>query len=1232
MHKISKLSPCFSDNVYIFESLFCARPNKGISDGSSSSGPGWEHLGEVAYEAFQNFDAKSARTSSLTTDALWNICLTAGNDAVASRAMNDLLFVYNSSSSPAPSEVSAKDENQFTSRIFAYLTQVKEGLASGNSPSSERSAERCIRILSAAIEQCSSLGGGANSVVERLDALQKQSAGSGAQVEQYLNLVPHGMRGKYSCHTVSVMAKPTRGGERSGGNSNPGSPASSGAGVEISEVTRSKEPVRFTIQIHPLQTIASIKSQIASHCNHDATMIKLTSITGKRAPHKNGSSSNLEPRISALRDTALASTLRITDGSEIVALLTDKPVGANNNNTSNGSNVSKEVVVVDDDPPDLSSYGPSNKEQSQQKDISSQVLPGATTSSSTSPSSKLDLTGLFSRNGMDGSSDLFFDTLISVLETLPVKSTMTTTSASSGNATDTHSLVWDLLLAMPTNPGIIAQVHAASSASSNPSSGGGDNMAVERIGGATADWSSLLDITYYERSVYVMQILDSFLRPCPAMFSSLSNEAAAGAATIDNVTTELSTSMNEMAKEFRTAFISSGGFEAVLRLFIASGNGSDTSRKACRNKMGNTCALRIIKECFFSTDNKLSNEGREMIARFDEVSMSNFLRSLVGIVTNEDGIYSDNAILRVLQLTRMLLESGAAVSGGVGIASSFTSLPNHAAETFLRSLLLWNGPSSLSSSSAPSATSVRSATNIRTSTEEMILAIPLLSTLALPWLIASLKNIDPASDGSDEFFSVLLKLVRSDNSTKNVEKLRELGNVVCAKLASYPRPSGETAHIDHSTGVLCGCLKLLIALIEVEGSIRASVSTEPSLDLLVEGASHILQALNVSSWSNDSSRPKTNSNDKSMIDLIGCVFDGFISSASSSGLPPICCDSESRKLAFDVISTAAQACSGGVGYSILSSKINTIIAKVAPTLRHKWGHAASVDDGHSSSRNNKSSRYSGLKNQGCTCYMNSVLQQLFMMPALRKNICSAELPSAVRSCGDCGTTAKVGGDTLVGKKISVHWENGNKYDAEVVSYNEVTGMHIIQYCPIMSVVHNQQSVDISNLPRDLPEEYILSEGRPGKETGAFDILPASDNNNTTDARAESKVQEDSASSSSEIKETPDEVSSRKLLEEVQRTFVNLDEGSRGRCFDPRALVEASHCLKLEFDVWQQNDASEYAIKLLDRLEIPLKKWSAEHFRYLAHTFGMKKTTQKICKECGLKVRRKIGFPKKLRTD
>jgi len=1231
MHNISELFPCFSDNVYIFENIFCdspASPRKRrhdelneYEDDEEHSGyrdsnpPRWETLGVIAYEAFQNFDAESARNSPLTTDALWNICLTAGNDVVATRAMNDLLSVYKSGSLAAPEStstegVSTNEDTRFSSRIFDYLTQVNAGLLTGSdSSSSERSAERCIRILSAAIEQCSSLGGGSDAVVERLSALQKQSSQHGVQVEEYLNVVPHGMRGQYSCHTVSVLAKATRGG-------------GSNAAGDNTEGTKNKDPNRFTIQVHPLQTIASIKSQIATYCNHDDTMIKLQSIMGKRLPKKSGdASANLEPRVSNLPDTTLASTLRITDGSELLVLLADKPIAP----AIGPVDLTKDTEETKKDEPA----------------INIAALAAAAEKVETPPevTSKLDLTGLFSSSGSDGSSDLFFDTLISVLETLPVKAAAspTTTSTGADEAKDTHSLVWDLLLAMPTNAGIISHVQTACSTAA-ASSSSSDNMAVEPIsGGSNADWSSLLDISHYERSVYIMQILDSFLRPCATMFSSLSSNeaepssvASTDIVSADIVIIELSASMEQMAKQFRTAFIASGGFEAVLRLFIASGTGSDASRKAGRNKMGNTCALRIIKECFFTSDNTLSNEGREMIGGFDEVSMSNFLRSLVGIITNEDNLYSDNAILRVLQLVRMLLESGAAASGGAGITTSFTSLPNHAAETFLKSLLLWNGSStsSSSSSSTPSLTSVRSATNIRKSTEEMILAIPSLSTVALPWLITSLKNIDSGTDGSDEFFSVLLKLVKTDNAIKNVEQLlEELGNVVCAKIASYPRPSGENAHIDHNTGVLCGCLKLLIALIEVQGG----GDTSSSRGFLVEGSAHILQALKISPWSEETGQGQDgmmNINDKPLIDLIGSIFDGFVSSAHSSGLAPICCDAESRKIAFDVIIAAAEACSGGVGYNILSSKINGILSKVAPTLRHKWGQAASIDDGNTSSRNSKatSSRYSGLKNQGCTCYMNSVLQQLFMMPALRKNICSAELPSAIRTCGNCGTSAKTGGEALVGKKITVHWENGSKYDATVVRYNEVTGMHVINYCPIpvAAAVQGQQQqqqeqpFDYSSLPPDLPEEYILSEGRPGKETGAFDIVCTDPQQEG--AASESKEQEESPSSSSEIKETPDESSSRKLLEEVQRTFVNLDEGARGRCFDPRALVEASHCLKLEFDVWQQNDASEFAMKLLDRLEISLKKWSLEHFRYLAHTFGMKKTTQKICKECGLKVK------------
>jgi ubiquitin carboxyl-terminal hydrolase 9/24 len=249
--------------------------------------------------------------------------------------------------------------------------------------------------------------------------------------------------------------------------------------------------------------------------------------------------------------------------------------------------------------------------------------------------------------------------------------------------------------------------------------------------------------------------------------------------------------------------------------------------------------------------------------------------------------------------------------------------------------------------------------------------------------------------------------------------------------------------------------------------------------------------------------------------------------------------------------------------------------------------------------------------------MNSVLQQLFMMHELRKVICHAPIPTCLRSSGGGVVSAK--GAELVGKKLALQWESGVSYDAVVEAFDQNTGMHTIRYCRMQVATvggggHQQvHPDDIADLPPDLPDEFLLSEGRPGKETGVFEIV--------ADEQAQNGPEQQTNSSPTEgIEETDDEATSRHLLEEVQRTFIHLDEGSRGRCFDPRALVEACGCLKLEFDVWQQNDASEFATKLLDRLEISLKRWAPSHCRYLDHTFGLKQTKQKICKECGLKVR------------
>jgi uncharacterized UBP type Zn finger protein len=70
-------------------------------------------------------------------------------------------------------------------------------------------------------------------------------------------------------------------------------------------------------------------------------------------------------------------------------------------------------------------------------------------------------------------------------------------------------------------------------------------------------------------------------------------------------------------------------------------------------------------------------------------------------------------------------------------------------------------------------------------------------------------------------------------------------------------------------------------------------------------------------------------------------------------------------------------------------------------LKHEWGLQVAHD------LKKPNIEFSGLRNHGCTCYLNSLLQQLYMIPAFRNAVLSLPTPAPPAA----GTpTAQLAGD------------------------------------------------------------------------------------------------------------------------------------------------------------------------------------------------------------------------------
>lgn len=403
------------------------------------------------------------------------------------------------------------------------------------------------------------------------------------------------------------------------------------------------------------------------------------------------------------------------------------------------------------------------------------------------------------------------------------------------------------------------------------------------------------------------------------------------------------------------------------------------------------------------------------------------------------------------------------------------------------------------------------------------------------WLLSVLDNLLPSDDKCSDIFRASLSLLSMNHgSTTKSEDYEELGKLLSNKLLSYCSKRQEP-HEERL--VLHGFLELLAELILLD--VNAVMDNPLGKDFFHTMLSRFLFAL-------------PNSSDSS---------------------EPICDNQMTKQAAFKVLLAMVSVRKSSV--TVIISHIDQLCKQAASHMMFNWEVMLSQDV------KRQDIEFLGLKNQGCTCYSNSFLQQLFMNESFRNAIMMTPLLEHHRT-----TLWHKSNEDLVGCKVLFEFRNNTWHVGEIMAFDPITKKHSVQYLEIR----------LNNNGNPIRAEFNIREGRKDLETGRIRLLPPEGAEPIVDR----------------------EEGANRVLEQLQRAFCFL-QFSKKRFYDPRPLVEACRTLNLNFDVYHQNDAAEFCDQLLDRIETATKgKFTSKDIWndvLKTKVFGGNFISQKVPQDC-----------------